>query len=168
MSDLFRRARLNAAMPRMVGTCDHCKRSGVLVRGVHPEAREVLTWLLGQLPGGYEQDQVPQVLALGEAVELEAGLVAAGVELEDPQPLGHRALGVAELLLAQLGALLEHFDTDATRLCVDSVACCDAWQLADMATPRDVFGCRIKVGPVCEGVDGRRCSACEAKRGGAA
>lgn len=79
MSDLFRRARLNASMPRMVGTCDHCKRSGVLVSGVHPEARE-------------------------------------------------------------------DFDTDATRLCVDSAACCDAWQLADMATPRDVFGCRIKAG----------------------
>lgn len=64
MSDLFRRARLNASMPRMVGTCDHCKRSGVLVRGVHPEARE-------------------------------------------------------------------DFDTDATRLCVESAACCDAWQLAE-------------------------------------
>ena len=70
----------------------------------------LLAWLLGQLPGGHEQDQVPQVLALGEAVELEAGLVAAGVELQHAEPLGHGALGVGELLLAQLGALLEEVD----------------------------------------------------------
>lgn len=37
---LVRRARLNLTMPRALGTCEHCKRSGVLVRGVHPEARE--------------------------------------------------------------------------------------------------------------------------------
>lgn len=66
MSDLFRRAHLNASMPHMVGTCDHCKRSGVVVRGVHPEARE-------------------------------------------------------------------DFDTDATRLCVYSIACLDAWDKADAA-----------------------------------
>ena len=66
-----------------------------------------LTWLLGQLPRGHEEDQVPEVVALGEAVELEAGLLAAGVDLQDAQPLGHRALGVGELLLAHLGAQLQ-------------------------------------------------------------